>query len=153
MKSELITLLETLKYPVYLQGSINSLEEYPESFFTFWNFETPESAFYDNDAGRAVWGFWVYFYSTDPTLVETQPEAARKLLKANGWILQGKANDISVDKPTHTGAFFTVHKFEEYPEPQPEPTPEPEPEPEPEPDPEDDGENEQNTNNTHESEV
>ena len=77
MKSELITLLETLKYPVFLQGSINSLEEYPESFFTFWNFETPESAFYDNDAGRAVWGFWVYFYSTDPTLVETQPEIRR----------------------------------------------------------------------------
>ena len=90
MKSELITLLETLNYPVFLQGSINSLEEYPESFFTYWNFETPESAFYDDNAGRAVWGFWVYFYSTDPTLVETQPEAARKLLKANGWILQGK---------------------------------------------------------------
>ena len=130
MKDELITLLETFKYPVFLQGAINNLNDYPESFFTFWNFETPEAAFYDNDANRAVWGFWVYFYSTDPALVQSAPEAARQLLIQNGWILQGKANDISVDKPTHTGAFFTVCKFEEYPEPSPEPEPDPEPEPE-----------------------
>lgn len=120
MKSELITILETLGYPVFLQGSINSMADYPQSFFTFWNFETPEAAFYDNSANRAVWGFWVYFYSTDPALVASQPEAARKLLKASDWILQGKANDISVDKPTHTGAFFTVYKFENY-EPEEEP--------------------------------
>lgn len=147
MKDELITLLETLNFPVFLQGTLNSVEEYPESFFTFWNYETPETAFYDNDANRAVWGFWVYFYSVDPELVQTQPEAARKLLKQNGWILQGKANDISVDKPTHTGAIFTVCKFEEYQEP----APNPEPTPEPEPESEEPAENE-NSNN-HESEV
>lgn len=152
MKDNLITLLETLQYPVYLQGSINSLDDYPQSFFTFWNFDTPESAFYDNNANRAVWGFGVYFYSVDPALVQSVPEAARKLLKQNDYILQGKANDITVDKPTHTGAMFTVYKFEEYPdepEPAPEPTPDPEPEPEPEPDPEPD--DSENTNN--ESEV
>lgn len=150
MKDNLITLLETLKYPVYLQGSINSLDDYPDSFFTFWNFDTPEAAFYNDDANRAVWGFWIYFYSVDPVLVQSIPEAARKLLKQNDYILQGKANDITVDKPTHTGAMFTVYKFEEYPdepEPAPEPTPDPEPEPEPDPEPDDS----ENTNN--ESEV
>lgn len=114
MKEQLITLLESFGFPVFLQGSINSLDEYPDTFFTFWNFDTPETAFYDDDAGRAVWGFWIYFYSVDPELVEQMPENARQLLKANDWILQGKANDISVDKPTHTGAFFTVYKFENY---------------------------------------
>jgi hypothetical protein len=44
------------------------------------------------------------------------PEQARKLLKKNGYIIDGKAHDISVDKPTHTGAFFTVYKFENYTE-------------------------------------
>jgi hypothetical protein len=116
MKAELITLLETLGYPVFLQGSLNSTEDYPASFFTIWNFETPETAFYDNDAGRAVWGFWIYFYSIDPALVDQQPEAARQLMKKSGWILEGKANDISVDVPTHTGAFFTAYKFENYKE-------------------------------------
>lgn len=114
MKNELVVLLETLGFPVYLQGTINSMDEYPESFFAFWNFDTPEAAFYDDAANRAVWGFWIYFYSVDPELVESIPEQARQLLKANDWILQGKANDISVDKPTHTGAFFTAYKFENY---------------------------------------
>lgn len=114
MKSDLIALLQTLGYPVFLQGTLNANADYPDSFFTFWNFETPEAAYYDNDANRAVWGFWIYFYSIDPLKVETEPEIARKLLKQNGFILDGKANDISVDRPTHTGAFFSVFKFENY---------------------------------------
>lgn len=114
MKEQLITLLETFGYDVFLQGSINSEEDYPDSFFTFWNFQTPEAAFYDDNANRAIWGFWIYFYSVDPQLVEQVPEAARQLLKKNGWIPQGKPNDISVDKPTHTGAFFSAYIFENY---------------------------------------
>lgn len=114
MKSKLINLLETLGYSVFLQGSLNSEEDYPDSFFTFWNFDTPEEAFYDNEANQALWGFWIYFYSIEPELVEIMPERARKLLKENGFILQGKAHDISVDKPTHTGAFITVYVKELY---------------------------------------
>lgn len=114
MKKALVTLLKTLGYPVFLQGTLQNTEAYPESFLTFWNFDTPEAAFYDNGAGRAVWGFWVYFYSTSPELVESVPEQARQLLKQNGYILDGKAHDIGVDKPTHTGAFITVYKFENY---------------------------------------
>lgn len=114
MKSELIEFLESFGFPVFLQGSLNPDEPYPDSFFTFWNFDTPEAAFYDDDANRAVWGFWVYFYSTDPVQVEQITENARQLLKKNGYIPQGKPNDISVDRPTHTGAFFTVYKFENY---------------------------------------
>ena len=87
MKERLISILAALGYEVFLQGSLQSEEEYPESFFTFWNFQTPEAAFYDNEAGRAVWGFWVYFYSTSPELVESVPEQARKLLKENDFIL------------------------------------------------------------------
>lgn len=116
MKADLIAILEELGYPVFLQGTLQSEEDYPESFFTFWNFSTPEAAYYDNDAGRAVWGFWVYFYSTSPQLVESVPEQARKLLKQNDYILDGKSHDIAVDKPTHTGAFFTVYKYENYQE-------------------------------------
>ena len=114
MKNEIVVLLETLKFPVFLQGTLNPNDQYPDSFFTFWNFSTPETAFYDDAANRAIWGFWIYFYSVDPALVETVPETARQLLKQNGYILQGKANDISVDRPTHTGALFTVYKFENY---------------------------------------
>lgn len=114
MKQELIELLETFNYPVFLQGSLNPDEAYPDSFFTFWNFDNNDAAFYDDNADRAVWGFWIYFYSINPRLVESVPEQARQLLKSNDWIIQGKATDINVDRPTHTGAFFTAYKFEDY---------------------------------------
>ena len=114
MKEQLISILSGLGYPVYLQGSLNSENDYPDSFFTFWNFDNPESAFYDNNPNKCVWGFWVYFYSTSPVLVEKLPEQARKKLREKGWILEGKASDINVGKPTHTGAFFTTYKIENY---------------------------------------
>ena len=114
MKSALIELLETLGYPVFLQGSLNDAESYPDNFFTFWNFDNPEQSFYDNNANRCLWGFWIYFYSISPKLVERETEAARQLLKQNGYIVQGKPNDIKVDKPTHTGAFFTAYANENY---------------------------------------
>lgn len=114
MKAELITILKTFGYPVFLQGSLNPNEQYPDSFFTFWNFDNPENAFYDNDPNRCVWGFWVYFYSTDPEKVEKTPEQARQALRAAGWVVEGKPNDISVDRPTHTGAFFTAFGWENY---------------------------------------
>lgn len=116
MKEKLIEILEALGYPAFLQGSLNPEEEYPDSFFTFWNFSTPEAGFYDNDPIRAVWGFWIYFYSTDPALVERIPEQARQALKAQDWIPDGKAIDVTVNRPTHTGAMLTVRKFENYEE-------------------------------------
>ena len=112
MKQTLIELLSGLGYPVFLQGSLNPSDPYPDSFFTFWNFNNDDTAFYDNDTHTEVWGFWVYFYSINPALVEGVSEQARQILKNNGFILQGKATDISVDRPTHTGAMFTTYKFE-----------------------------------------
>lgn len=116
MKEQLITLLETFGFPVYLQGSLAAPADYPDSFFTFWVFSAPEGAFYDNDANRCVWGFWVYFYSTDPLLVQEQSEQARQLLKRSGFVPEGKPTDVTVDVPTHTGAMFTVYGIEQYEE-------------------------------------
>ena len=38
LKEKLIEILETMGYSAYLQGSMSEDDEYPESFFTFWNF-------------------------------------------------------------------------------------------------------------------
>lgn len=114
MKSELINVLNTFGFPVYRQGSMSSEEVYPSSFFTFWNFETPEDKHYNNEASRAVWGFWVYMYSDDPSIVDAKLEEARKLLKSNGWIIDGKGEDVASDVETHTGRMFTCYKIENY---------------------------------------
>lgn len=112
MKKKLIDILEPRGFPVFLQGSLNPEEEYPETFFTFWNFETPEGAFYDNDAHSAYWGFWVYLYSEDPETVERETEAVRKLLKENGFILQGRGEDVDSGRETHTGRMLTLYYME-----------------------------------------
>lgn len=116
MIGELCEILEAFKYPVYLEGAINPDEPFPDSFFTFYNYSTPERQFYDNAAGGAVWGFWVYFYGTDRETVETTIEQAFTSLKSSGWIPQGRPQDARSDIPTHTGRMINVRKIENYTE-------------------------------------
>ena len=108
MKQSLVALLATFGYPVFLQGSLNKDDAYPASFFTFWNDETDGAAFYDNDANTFVWTFTVYFYSTDPALVNTTLISVRSLLRSNGWIVPGLGYDVASDEITHTGRAIDV---------------------------------------------
>ena len=103
MKTELITLLETLGYPVFLQGSINTVDDYPDSFFTFWNTESPDHSHYDNADYATDWAFDVNFYSVDPELTYKALSDARILLKQNRWIVPSKGYDVYSDEATHTG--------------------------------------------------
>ena len=113
MKTQIIQLLETLGYPVFLQGSLSS-SNYPDSFFTIWDFEASETAHYTGEAFSCEWGFWVYFYSTKPELVDSVPIEAKKLLKENGYSLEGKPVSANSDTPTHTGSMLTARYLEIY---------------------------------------
>ena len=106
MKQKLITALETFGYPVYLQGSLTESEKYPDSFFTIWNSDTADGSHYDNAAINYVWDFTVYFYSVNPSLVNTVLLQAKNLLRSEGWIISGKGYDVPSDEPTHTGRAF-----------------------------------------------
>lgn len=111
---DIVELLKTLGVPVKRQGSIDKNEEYPKTFFTYWNFETPESRFLDNMPTKAVWGYWVYCYSSDIDQTYEMLEKARKLLIKNGFIPEGKGQDVGSDFETHTGRMFTVYFIERY---------------------------------------
>lgn len=117
MREKLIETLESLGYDVYLQGSLTEGEDYPASFFTFWQFQGNENH-YDNDAVSCDLGYWVYFYSTDPALTETVPRQARKKLKEQGFILGHAPFDLSCDEPSHTGKVMTIYFIENYKEEQ-----------------------------------
>ena len=108
MKEELLALLKTFGYPVKLQGTLTQEENYPDSFFTYWNDDTTDGSHYDNHAIHYVWEFSIYFYSTNPTLVNTVLIAAKNLLQENGWIVPGKGYDVPSDEPTHTGRSIEV---------------------------------------------
>lgn len=117
MKKYLIDMITKVNTNVFLQGSLNDDDEYLDSFITFWNFETPESQFYDNKSNLAKWGFWVYCYSNDPKVLEQMVNDLIQLFKSDDkTILVGKGEDVASDVDTHTGRMLTVYLIENYEE-------------------------------------
>ena len=102
MEDKLIELLETLGYPVFLQGSLLKSEPYPDHFFTFWNDSSNGTSYYSNKEGAIVWEYSLNFYSVDPILTNTKLLEAKVLLKANGWVVSGAGYSVMSDEPTHT---------------------------------------------------
>lgn len=103
MDNLLISTLESLGYPVKLQGSILPDEPYPDSFFTYWNDSADGSSFYSNTEGAVVWAYSLNFYSVDRVLVTTALLEAKRLLKSAGFIVSGAGYTVGSDEPTHTG--------------------------------------------------
>lgn len=112
MKDLLIETLEPLGFPILLQGSMTKDEEYPESFFTFWNNAVDGDEFYDNEENSFVWDFDLNFYSIDPALIDDKLMEAKTLLKQQGFNVTGKGYDLISDEPTHTGRGIHVLKIE-----------------------------------------
>lgn len=107
MKQKLIDALVAVGFvegkTLFLQGTINPEEAYPESFVTFWTDSTDNNAHFDNITTSYDWTFSVIFYSAIPALVNTKPDEIRAALKAAGFIPQGKGQDVLSDEKTHTG--------------------------------------------------
>lgn len=112
MKQELINVLEKFGYPVFLQGSLNDDDAYPDSFITFWTDDVTDEAHYDNETAAWAWDFSVIFYGNDPALLQSKAEEIRQALKQAGFIPQGKGRDIPSDEPTHTGWAMDFYKME-----------------------------------------
>lgn len=113
MEDTLISLLETLKYPVYRQGSIEENKPYDPTFITFWNRSEDGVSFYDNTDYLVSWLFDVNIYSSDPTLTYSVQRAARDLLKTNGWTITDRGYDAASDEVTHTGRGFSCLYLEQ----------------------------------------
>lgn len=108
MEDKLIEILEALGYPVFLQGSLLENEPYPDSFFTFWNDSADGDSYYSNEENAIIWAYSLNFYSTDPVKVNTMLLEAKKLLKADGWVVSGAGYSVMSDEPTHTGRGITA---------------------------------------------
>lgn len=103
VKQLLITTLESFNYPLYLQGSLSNDDEYPDSFFTYWNNSTADESFYDNSETETIWDFDLNFYSNDPVLVNSVLLEAKQQLKAVGFIPDGSGYDVLSDESSHLG--------------------------------------------------
>ena len=112
MEDLLIETLEQMGYPVCRHGSFADDEEYPRSFFTFWNNGTEKDGFFDNKASRLIWSFDLNFYSTDTPLIYSAMAEAVKLLEDAGFITSGLGHDVPSDEPTHTGRGMEIEIIE-----------------------------------------
>lgn len=108
MEDALITILESFGYPVYRQGSMSNDAAYPDTFFTFWNNDSPDHSHYDNEEYGTDWDFNIYVFSNDPSLTYSLLAEARVALKEAGWICLGKGFDTASDEETHTGRGLEV---------------------------------------------
>lgn len=101
--STILPLVDNDESKVILQGSMSDNTIYPDAFFTFWNNDTSDEAFYDNAETQVVWDFDLNYYSNDPASVNSVLLQAKSLLKAVGFISDGSGHDVLSDEPTHTG--------------------------------------------------
>lgn len=104
VKTNLInTLEEFCPNNVFLQGTLNSEQDYPQKFITFFISETDFDAFYDNAENETNFYISVIFYSSNPAEVSVYPEAIMQALRSKGFILEDAGNDIASGVDTHTG--------------------------------------------------
>lgn len=104
MKELLISILETFcPNTVFLQGTLNPEEEYPQKFITFFVTDSDFNEYYDDESNRVDWYVNVIFYSNNPVEVNTVPKQIIKALKKSGFLPQNAGLDVLSDKATHTG--------------------------------------------------
>lgn len=109
MEDTLIEILSSFGYPVYRQGSLSDTDVYPETFFTFWNNDSPDHAHYDNNKYGTVWNYNIFVFSSRKALTYSLLADARSALKNAGWIVIGKGFDAASDEPSHTGRGLEIN--------------------------------------------
>lgn len=116
MINELLKIIEKRELPVYLQGTLTEQKanETP-SYFTYWNYSTPDTAYYCNKPTRSTWSCWVFLYTTDdPFKAQDTIDALIADLRAAGWTVEGRGDSMSSSLPSHIARRITVHKSENY---------------------------------------
>lgn len=105
---ELFTVLDALGLPYFRQGSLT--DEYPASFFTFWNIESPSLRHRDNEEKEYAEIISVCFYTNDATLIYSEMEKFIAAAKEAGFIVHGHARDTDADKDNYYGRYVLVAK-------------------------------------------
>lgn len=107
MMNKLFQLFEEIGLPYFRQGSLSD-EDYAPSFFTFWNVDTPNDSFYDNEEHRYIEHYLVGFYTNDANRIYTQMDDFIERAKAKGFVLSGRPKDAKADKDDYFGRVCTV---------------------------------------------
>ena len=104
---DLFNLFEQMRYPYHRQGSLSD-DNYPNSFFTFWNYSTPGLSFYDNEEKRYVERIQVCFYTNDAKLIYTVIDQFITEAKKVGFVIANRPYDVPADKDNYYGRLVNI---------------------------------------------
>lgn len=113
MWSKLEEVFNEVGLPYYRQGSLSEDIPLDNSFFTYWNADTPDDGFYDNIVNKRIWHWYIYIYSIDIDIVYTKLEEFNKVAKDKGFISNGLGKDIPSDTYTHMGRYLAIKFIEQ----------------------------------------
>ena len=67
MIEKLNAIFEEMQVEYLRQGSLKSVDEYPKKeFFTFWNWQDDNAAFFDNTPHKRIAAFTICYYTQNP---------------------------------------------------------------------------------------
>lgn len=102
MPEKLITLLEELGYPCYLQSSLTEDVVLPESYFTFWCTGTQGISYYNNKPNGFRFSYEIHFYSKSPETTVDIRWKLRPKLASNGFTTEGIGFNAYSGDPDYT---------------------------------------------------
>ena len=101
------SIFKELGYEYLRQGSLASADDYPESFFTFWNIGNDGITFYDDDNHHieSIWS--ICSYTCKPELMYSMLDSFILKAKEKKFII-GSVTDVLSDRPDYFGRNVSV---------------------------------------------
>lgn len=110
---KIISIFEEIGLPYRRQGSYADYEQYPDSFFTYWNVLSPYVDFGDNETHTTTYDYMIYLYSKDELEIYTKMDLFINKAKSLGFIVSGKGQDIPTDDKAFVGRAIHIYFREE----------------------------------------
>lgn len=100
-------------YPVYRQGSMSDMDEYPVSFFTYWNNGSTLDSFYDNKEKLIIWSYDINFYTKEIENIDNILNKVVDILKKeNRIVIEEYIHDLVSDDNNYIGKGLTINILE-----------------------------------------
>ena len=113
MENKLVEILESLdlniEYDVILQGSLDSTDEAPENYFTYWCWDNARSNYYDNKHNINYIGYQIVAYSIDRATANEMITKAIKELEKNGFVLEEDETDLHTSRKDYTAKTIDIY--------------------------------------------
>lgn len=108
MEDLLIELVSSLGFPVFRQGSLSDDDDYPDTFFTFWNNSENCHSSYDNSTSLKIYEYDLNIYSNDADVAYSKIKEVSDLLHQNNFIVSSLGFDLPSDEPDYIGRGLNI---------------------------------------------